>query len=328
MTDNKMTEDERKFFEFVCYFDHYESETALLFHLQSFLVEKLSVNPLVVFEGGNIPERPDNQWRLSWKRKINGREGDYATYRDIVKKFHNTRIVTYNDSFFYIFTLEKHASQGKYLVFSSDRSLEGSVTSHLSHFLETSYKNVLKFKVIGGLSDLVYHDDVTGLYNQRKLHKDLDEAIREFQHYNVHFYVLFLDIDHFKSINDRHGHLTGTKILLHMADLLKETLRESDLIYRYGGDEFVIIIPNISLETAMGIGRRILNTVRGRHFNAWSGVGGEGIFKLSVSIGVACLPHDAKTKDDILDMADKMMYKAKDKGRGQVCYARELLLRD
>ena len=319
-----MTEDERKFLEFVCHFDHYESETAMLFHLQSFLVHTLSTNPLIVFERG----KSHSKWRLSWKKDTTCRGGEAGTYQHIIKKFHNSKVVSYDNSFFYIFKLEGQTAQKKYLIFSREKSLEERVVFFLSKFLETSYRNVLKFKVIGGLSDLVYHDDVTGLYNQRKLHKDLDEAIREFQLYGIHFFVLFLDIDRFKNINDKHGHLTGTKLLLHMADLLKETLRESDLIYRYGGDEFVIIIPNIPLEMAMSIGRRILNTAKARRFSAWSNIAGEKSFKLSVSIGVACLPYDAKTKEDILDIADKMMYEAKGKGRGQVCYARELFSRD
>ena len=126
--------------------------------------------------------------------------------------------------------------------------------------------------------DLAYRDDVTGLYNQRKLHKDLDESVRNFHDYDSRFYVFFLDIDHFKDINDNYGHLMGTKILLRIAELLKDVLRENDLVYRYGGDEFVIIIPDVDHELALGIGRRILVALEGQRF-------GIANFRLSVSIG-------------------------------------------
>ena len=317
-----MTKNEEKFLEFVCNFGHYESEVGLLFNLQAFLVEKLDTNPLIVFAKNKVYKKNTFHWRLSWSKEINNREGDYTTYKKIVENFIGKKDIVYKGNFFYIFFLGKHGAQEKYLVFSSQKSIDNNVMLHLSRFLKTSYRNILKFKVIGGLKDFVYHDDVTGLYNQRKLHKDLDEAIKNFQNYNVHFHVFFLDVDHFKNINDTYGHLTGTKLLLHIANLLKETLRESDLIYRYGGDEFVIIIPDITFETAMRIGRRILNTIKSCRFRAFNCK--EGIIGPSISVGMAEFPLDAKTKDDILDIADRMMYQAKEGGRGQVCYAREL----
>ncbi len=315
-----MTENENKFFQFICNFDQYESEMAFLFHLQIFLIEKLGTNPIIVFSQGKNIKKKGDYWRVSWQKNFDGRQADLSLYREVVERSHGSVKIIYNDFFFYIFILENCGTQIKYLVFSSFEEIGPHIIDYMKSFLNTAYKNILKFKVIGGIQDLVYLDDITGLYNQRKLHKDLDEAINNFRSYDAPFYILFLDVDHFKKINDKHGHLTGTKVLLHMADLFKEVLRESDLIYRYGGDEFVIIVPNIALQTAMKIGRRILNTVKSRNFEIFNN-NNEESFKVSISIGVAGFPNDAKTKGDILHIADKMMYKAKGHGRGQVCYA-------
>ena len=318
-----MTKNEITFFHFICSCDQYESEMAFLFHLQVFLIKKFETDPIIVFsQGKNLKNTTEDFWRISWQKSFNGQRADIPLYRKAIEENQEKISTTYNRKLLYTFTLENCGTQIKYLVFSSSEDIGSNVIYYMKFFLNTAYKNILKFKVVGGIQDLVYLDDITGLYNQRKLHKDLDEAINNFRSYDAPFYILFLDVDHFKKINDKYGHLTGTKVLLHMANLFKETLRESDLIYRYGGDEFVIIIPNIDFQTAMRIGRRILNTVTSRRFEIFNNKN-ERSFKVSISVGVAGFPKDAKTKDDVLNIADKMMYKAKGHGRGQVCYAQD-----
>ena len=124
----------------------------------------------------------------------------------------------------------------------------------------------------------------------------------------------------FKNVNDGHGHLVGTQILGEIGALLKEVLRKNDLIYRYGGDEFVLIIPYADKQTAQKIGERILTKVKKKQFAYSDSRKG---FNLTVSIGIALFPENGKSRQDILTLADKMMYAAKSSGRGTVRMALE-----
>ncbi|MBI2518823.1 MAG: GGDEF domain-containing protein [Bdellovibrio sp.] len=171
------------------------------------------------------------------------------------------------------------------------------------------------------VKNLVHIDDISGLYNQRKLSLDLRELIQSHTQTHGQFSVLFIDIDHFKHINDNYGHVIGTKILAELAKTMRARLRDNDLVYRYGGDEFVMLLPNVDAELAKKIAMRILGDIRGQPIVVDGGLK----FPISVSIGVAVFPRDAETPEEILTMADKMMYEAKRGGRGRVCYAGEVL---
>lgn len=156
-------------------------------------------------------------------------------------------------------------------------------------------------------------DDVSGLLNQRKLQEDLDHFILKHTNQTVGFCVLFIDLDYFKTVNDEFGHIIGTKLLKRVGQLIKKSVRENDLVYRYGGDEFVVILPNTLIKEAEVIGERVLKKIKGEslfdlHIN----------YELSASIGVAHFPIHAKTADELIAIADKMMYSAKKSGRGRV----------
>lgn len=200
----------------------------------------------------------------------------------------------------------------------------------LAKFMQTAYARSMKWNESQKLSTLVHIDDVTGLFNQRKLIKDLKSSVDRFQEFEEPFCVLFIDIDHFKSVNDGHGHLVGTKLLEAMANLLATISRDTDLCYRYGGDEFVMILPGATNENGKSIGERILTTIKNENFQI-SATNLEGKekkiinFELSVSIGVAGCPSDAKNETEILEIADRMMYEAKKSGRGQVKFTGEIL---
>ena len=297
---------------FVCDFDGYGSEMELFSGVQRFLVEEMGTNPPMVFSSGL---NKGDRWRLCWNRAVDRARG--RSYREVVRRCGRGMSAIYEEvgAVYYVFPLGGRGDQVKSFVFSSSRLLGGAFSDRLGRFLKTAYGIVAKFQSVDG--NLAYRDDVTGLYNQRKLYKDLDTSVKNFRIYDCRFYVFFLDIDRFKEINDNYGHLVGTRILLSIAKVLKEVLRENDLVYRYGGDEFVIIIPDVDHERALGIGRRILDALESRHF----GIDG---FRLSVSIGTASFPADAKTKEEVLDIADRMMYRAKENGRGRLCHAREL----
>lgn len=185
----------------------------------------------------------------------------------------------------------------------------------LSSAIRNCYGYVKKYQSEVRMSSLAHTDDVTGLYNQRKLLRDLDQEIRSALQENGHFSLIFLDIDHFKNVNDGYGHIIGSKLLVQVAGVIRKVIRETDYIYRYGGDEFVIILLGVKAEDARRIGERLLQRMKHQDFVA----GSDQKFKLSLSIGIAEYPRDARNREDILSMADKMMYKAKKSGRGKVC---------
>lgn len=185
-------------------------------------------------------------------------------------------------------------------------------------FVRSSLNSIFEFQREFRLVDV---DDVTGLYNQRRLHKDLQIEFKRYKDTKAPFSVLFIDIDHFKSVNDGRGHLVGSALLANLAKRLKEVLRNSDNFYRYGGDEFVIILPGVSSINGMKIGKRILKKIKEKPFKVDDL---KESFFLSVSIGLATLPTHVINVKGLLDLADDMLYKAKELGRGRVCSVSEI----
>ena len=132
--------------------------------------------------------------------------------------------------------------------------------------------------------------------------------------------VLFLDLDRFKLVNDRHGHLVGSRALRQLAQVLAQCVRQVDTLARYGGDEFTIVLVDTGLETAQRIAERIRRTVE----ETWFDGGRGGSLRLTLSIGIAAYPQHGATRETLLDLADKAMYRAKSLGRNRVCSATEL----
>lgn len=178
---------------------------------------------------------------------------------------------------------------------------------------------------ITGYLELAHQDDVTGLFNQRKLHLDLEKQILIHKKANKNFSLMFIDIDHFKKVNDEFGHLVGSKFLTEIADLLRQKLRTTDKIYRYGGDEFVVLMPRTQVETVYKVAGRIAKSVREHDFKVEkSQFGACTIHKLTLSVGIAQYPCDAETASEIIQFADAMMYASKKSGRGKIFHVGEV----
>lgn len=156
-------------------------------------------------------------------------------------------------------------------------------------------------------------DDLTGLYNSRYLKFALAEAVSRCRRQGGNFAVLFLDLDKFKSVNDRFGHTVGSDLLVALARTLKNSLRSKDPLFRYGGDEFVVILRNTGLEKAYEIAERLRALMERKTF----AVRGHQL-QVTVSIGIAVYPDHAPEHQTLLRLADEAMYAAKKHQRNAV----------
>ncbi|MBI2354465.1 MAG: diguanylate cyclase [Deltaproteobacteria bacterium] len=159
--------------------------------------------------------------------------------------------------------------------------------------------------------DMLFIDDLSGLFNYRYLEVVLDRELKRAERYASQLSVLFLDMDAFKQVNDTHGHLVGSQVLKEMGALLKKSVREVDVVIRYGGDEYTVILVETNCTTAGKIAERIRGLVESHHFLAEEGYD----IRLTCSIGYACCPEDTMSKQELLEMADKAMYAGKTGGK-------------
>ena len=151
----------------------------------------------------------------------------------------------------------------------------------------------------------------------RHLFTVLSEETHRSQRFGYEFSLLFLDLDHFKRVNDEHGHLIGSKLLGQVGQCLRENLRLVDAAFRYGGDEFAILLPQTSKEAALLVARRLM---AGFHAKRWLD-GETASLSLRASIGIAGYPEDASTPQAIVQRADEMMYQVKQAGRDNIAVA-------
>jgi len=166
------------------------------------------------------------------------------------------------------------------------------------------------------LGDLSITDGLTGIYNHRYLQEVLDREIDRSDRYATPVTCLMIDIDDFKKVNDQYGHPFGDQVLIQTTQVLKESVRRTDSVGRYGGEEFLVIMPQTSTAVAHPIAERIVSSIQ-EHVFAFKGVLS---IRITVSIGLATYPlpeQGVKTKSGLLSAADQAMYKAKLAGKNQ-----------
>jgi diguanylate cyclase (GGDEF)-like protein len=169
------------------------------------------------------------------------------------------------------------------------------------------------------IQELTITDDVTGLFNARHLYTMLDEQVK----LDANFTLLFMDLDHFKAVNDTHGHLVGSRLLAEVGGLMKRSLGPNHASFRYGGDEFVSLMPGTSKNVGMENAMKLRDDLRAARFLEGAGMS----LSISGSFGMATFPEDGRTVPTILKAADSMMYEAKNATRDNVAVAgRGLLL--
>jgi diguanylate cyclase (GGDEF)-like protein len=193
----------------------------------------------------------------------------------------------------------------------------------LCDYAAIALENARHVKLIQHLS---ITDDCTGLFNARHLYTLLEKEIvqhiaatasRVVTIVQPHFSLLFLDLDYFKSVNDRYGHLVGSRLLSEIGNLLKRTLGPDHAAFRYGGDEFVALLRGLDKPEATDLARLVLERLTQTNFLTAEGLS----LSVTASLGLATFPQDGASLHDLIRSADTMMYAAKDGGRNQLVVA-------
>lgn len=182
----------------------------------------------------------------------------------------------------------------------------GKFCSHIALTLE-------KIRLFNEIKILSIHDGLTGVFNHAYVVQEVDSEIERAKRYNMTFSLILLDLDNFKGVNDSYGHLAGDYVLKSMAHLLEKTLRTIDIVGRYGGDEFIIILPQIDLENAYIAGERLREAVELETF-----LFDDNVIQLAISLGIATY-QDGKNAQSLIKIADDNLYRAKKEGKNRTC---------
>lgn len=165
------------------------------------------------------------------------------------------------------------------------------------------------------LAKLLSCDGLTGLLNHSHIKQALHHEYARMQRHNHNATVAILDLDHFKQVNDRYGHASGDQVIKALASLLQQRLRNTDHIGRYGGEEFVVILPHCNIVQALPMFNAVC-----RHFSQLSFISSNGTFNVTVSVGLSELNH-FHSEEQALNAADDALYQQKKAGRnGVTCY--------
>lgn len=184
----------------------------------------------------------------------------------------------------------------------------------IADYVAIAIENALYFEKI---NELIITDDLTDLYNSRHFSELIDYEIERARRYGNSLSIVFFDLDFFKLVNDTHGHLVGSRILSEIGALVKRYTRRVNLAARYGGDEFVMLLPSTDKVGAIKMANDLLDLIRNNPFKADD----ETPINITASFGVATFPEDANDKTELVRLSDKAMYSVKESGRNGVASA-------
>ena len=189
-----------------------------------------------------------------------------------------------------------------------------NVLESVTDICATAIQNARHFDRV---RQLAYMDGVTGIFNRRYFELRIGEELARSGRHSLAFSVIMVDIDHFKQLNDEFGHLLGDEVLRQVSGILEQQLRKSDVLCRYGGEEFAIITPETALESAVAVADKLRRMVESWHF--------PGVARrVTISAGVAEFPTQGDTRDEVVKSADEALYAAKQSGRNRVFTAQML----
>lgn len=236
---------------------------------------------------------------------------DGLVLTDIIKKNYTADVIVitgFSANYSYETAIKKGASD---IIFKPIRLNE--LLLRLKRVLNERRLRKDRNRILEELRELAITDDLTKLYNPRHFYHAIELEINRSNRYNHPLGLLLLDIDNFKQYNDLYGHLQGDKVLIVISRTIKPLLRTMDSAYRYGGEEFTILLPETNITKAETVGERIRSSIEAVHFFPEPA----NPISITVSVGVTQYNHKEKTSD-FIQRADKAMYISKQKGRNIV----------
>lgn len=261
-------------------------------------------------EGHRIAETPD--W---WQRPLGS--GGVLTENDVCGLSGERRLYRQAQSSFSVPLISHGQPLGLLVLFSqqkdffarTDRQPLESVADIFSSAIENAH-------YVDQVKQLAFLDGLTGIFNRRYLETRITEEIERSKRYDTMLSVVMVDVDRFKLLNDELGHLLGDEVLRQVSALLSERLRKTDVVCRYGGEEFVALLPQTTTEQALLVAEKLRRAIAEWNF--------PGVPRpVTISAGVATFPHHASTRDDLLQAADGALYTAKHTGRNRVLMAKK-----
>jgi len=194
-------------------------------------------------------------------------------------------------------------------------AIEGALLDDMARFIILGHQFAIvleRIRLYELVQELAITDGLTDVFVRRYFLERLQEEAERARHFNTKLSFLMIDIDYFKQCNDNFGHLVGDVVLRETAAIMKKSLREIDIIGRYGGEEFSIILPDTAKDGAFVVGERLRNAVESAYISAY-----DEEINVKISIGIATFPDDADEMNQLIDRADQMLYKAKESGRNK-----------
>lgn len=198
-------------------------------------------------------------------------------------------------------------------------SCEGSIFDKADEQILTAIADfagvaISNARALEKIQQLVITDDLTGLFNSRYFFEQIEYEVERSKRYGTPLSLVFFDLDHFKDVNDSYGHLTGSRLLAEVGAVVAEHIRKTDKAARYGGDEFVVILPQTEKSGAVVFAEKLHNELNMKSFFSSNG----DPLSVSGSFGVASFPEDAQTATELISLADEAMYLVKANGRNGV----------
>ncbi len=175
---------------------------------------------------------------------------------------------------------------------------------------------ISNIRLLESLNNMASIDTLTKAYNRRYLEKYLEEQIKISKENNLHLSIIMIDIDFFKIFNDTYGHDAGDYVLMYFADTLKFNVRETDVVSRYGGEEFIVVLPRTNHRGAYRVAEKLRKKVEEMSLTA---ISNENPPKITCSLGISVYPLHGNNIDKLIQSADKALYKAKNSGRNRTC---------
>ncbi len=236
----------------------------------------------------------------------------YIALKDCQFLKDDAKLNTYKD--YTVFTLQMDKTKLGYLVADGIKKEDTETFLILAQQFQLAVKRAVLYQK---LQELAITDSLTQVLSRRYWLERFQEELARSRKLKYNLSCLMIDVDHFKEHNDRFGHLVGDVILREVSAAIKEKIREIDIMGRYGGEEFCVVLTETNLEKAIVVAERIRQAVQQKSIRAY-----DEDLRMTISIGIATFPEDAKEIGILVDKADRALYEAKTTGRNKVCVFR------